>query len=130
MKTDSRVALLRSMLRIRRVEEIADGSKLARDQDWITPQAYFRERRGGRHLGVDDMYFGAAARDRQLRDGEAKLRDIEERLRAVVRVQSMLDHAFLTREVSTDFEAESVAERLVRRAKTWIGTVNVSPPLS
>jgi len=75
--------LLRNLDRIRRVEEIADGSKLARDQDWITPQGYFRERRGGRHLGVDDMYFGAAARDRQLRDGEAKLRDIEERLRDI-----------------------------------------------
>jgi chromosome segregation ATPase len=75
--------LLRNLERIRRVEDIADGSKLPRDQDWITPQGYFRERRGGRHLGVDDMYFGAAARDRQLRDGEAKLRDIENRLRDI-----------------------------------------------
>lgn len=60
----------------------------------------------------------------------AVLCEIEGRLRAVVRVQSMLEHAFLTPEVSTDFESESVAERLVRRARTWIGTVIVSPPLS
>jgi chromosome segregation ATPase len=75
--------LLRNLDRIRRVEDIADGSKFGREQDWITPQGYFRERRGGRHLGVDDMYFGAGARDRQLRDGEAKLRDIESRLRDI-----------------------------------------------
>jgi chromosome segregation ATPase len=75
--------LLRNLDRIRRVEDIADGSKFGREQDWITPQGYFRERRGGRHLGVDDMYFGATARDRQLRDGEAKLRDIESRLRDI-----------------------------------------------
>ncbi|GAA0901112.1 hypothetical protein GCM10009552_03330 [Rothia nasimurium] len=75
--------LLRNLDRIRRVDDIAEGSKFGREQDWITPQGYFRERRGGRHLGVDDMYFGAAARDRQLRDGEAKLREVETRLREI-----------------------------------------------
>ncbi|MDY1549117.1 AAA family ATPase [Luteibacter sahnii] len=75
--------LLRNLDRIRRVDDIAEGSRLGREQDWITPQGYFRERRGGRHLGVDDMYFGAAARERQLRDGEARLLDIEGRLRAI-----------------------------------------------
>ncbi|MGA7437317.1 MAG: AAA family ATPase [Luteibacter sp.] len=75
--------LLRNLDRIQRVEDVPEGSKLGRDQDWITPQGYFRERRGGRHLGVDDMYFGASARERQLRDGETKLREIEDRLRAI-----------------------------------------------
>src|SRR5262249_17101663 len=60
----------------------------------------------------------------------AVLCEIEGRLRAVVRVQSMVEHVFLTPEVLTDFESESVAERLARRARTWIGTVNVSPPLA
>jgi chromosome segregation protein len=72
--------LLRQLDRIRRVEDITDGARLAKDQDWITPQGYFRERRGGRHLGVDDVYFGTAARERQLQDGEARLQDIENRL--------------------------------------------------
>ncbi|HEY4091109.1 MAG TPA: AAA family ATPase [Luteibacter sp.] len=75
--------LLRNLDRIQRVEDVPEGSKLGRDQDWITPQGYFRERRGGRHLGVDDMYFGASARERQLRDGETRLREIEDRLRAI-----------------------------------------------
>jgi chromosome segregation ATPase len=75
--------LLRNLDRIRRVEDIAEGATCGKDQDWITPQGYFRERRGGRHLGVDDMYFGSGARERQLRDGEAALRDIETRLRDI-----------------------------------------------
>jgi hypothetical protein len=59
----------------------------------------------------------------------AVLCELEGRLRAVVRVQSMVEHTFPGPEVSTDFEPESVAERLERREKTWIGTVDVSPPL-
>jgi hypothetical protein len=54
--------------------------------------------------------------------------EIDGRLRAVVRVQSMLNHTFAS-EAATDFDDESVAGRLARRAKTWIGTVEVSPPL-
>jgi chromosome segregation ATPase len=72
--------LLRQLDRIRRVDDVADGTKLGKEQDWITPQGYFRERRGGRHLGVDDVYFGSAARERQLREGEARLQRIEEQL--------------------------------------------------
>lgn len=60
----------------------------------------------------------------------AVLSEIEGRLRAVVRVQSMVDHAFPAPEVATDFESESITERLGRRARTWIGTVDVSPPLA
>ena len=54
--------------------------------------------------------------------------EIDDRLRAVVRVQSMMDHAFAP-EAPTDFEDESVAGRLERRARNWIGTVEVFPPL-
>jgi hypothetical protein len=59
----------------------------------------------------------------------AVLCEIDDRLRAVVRVQSMVDHAFLASETPTDFDDESVAGRLERRARNWIGTVEVSPPL-
>jgi hypothetical protein len=60
----------------------------------------------------------------------AVLCEIEGRLRAVVRVQSMVEHVFPTPEIATDFESESVAERLERRARTWIGTVDLSSPLA
>lgn len=58
----------------------------------------------------------------------AVLSEIEGRLQAVARVQSILEHAFAP-EKPTDFEAEAVSERLERRARSWIGTVEVSPPL-
>ena len=59
----------------------------------------------------------------------AVLCEIDDRLRAVVTVQSMVEHTLRAPETPTDFEAESVAERLERRARTWIDTVEVSPPL-
>lgn len=59
----------------------------------------------------------------------AVLCEIEGRLRAVVRVQSMPEHLFPAPEVPTNFDLESVAERLERRARTWIGSVDVVPPL-
>jgi hypothetical protein len=54
---------------------------------------------------------------------------IEGRLRAVVRSQAMIDHVFSAPEVPTDFEDESVENRLARRARTWIGSVTTSPAL-
>lgn len=60
----------------------------------------------------------------------AAICQIEDRLRAVVRSQTMVDHAFSTPEMATDFEDESVEQRLARRAKTWIGSVTISPPLN
>ena len=70
--------------RIQRVDSVKQGAALPSGQDWITPQGYFRERRGGRHLGVDDLYFGAAARERQLAAGEKRLASIEQRLRELI----------------------------------------------
>lgn len=55
--------------------------------------------------------------------------EVAGRVRAVVRVQSMVAHSFPAPEVSTDFDSESVEERLQRRVRTWIGTVTISPPL-
>lgn len=59
----------------------------------------------------------------------AVISKIDGRLRAVVRSQAMVDHRFSAPEVATYFEEESVESRLARRARTWIGSVMVSPPL-
>ncbi len=53
---------------------------------------------------------------------------IEGRLRAVARSQAMIGYVFSAPEVATDFDGESVEERLARRARTWIGSVAISPP--
>lgn len=75
--------LVRQLDRIRRVDDVDEGSKLPRDQDWITPQGYFRERRGGRHMGVEDFYFGKAARELQLRRGEQRRQTLDDERRAL-----------------------------------------------
>lgn len=54
---------------------------------------------------------------------------LEGRLRAVVRSQSMVDHRFTAPGLATDFEDESIDGRLARRARTWIGSVTLTPPL-
>jgi hypothetical protein len=42
----------------------------------------------------------------------------------------MVDHVFSEAEVTTDFEDESVEQRLARRATTWVGSVTLAPPLN
>ena len=72
--------LVQQLDRVQRVEQVEDGRRLARDQDWITAQGYFRERRGGRFLGVDDIWFGAAALEKQRQRGEQQLAEWESEL--------------------------------------------------
>jgi hypothetical protein len=59
----------------------------------------------------------------------AAICQVDGRLRAVVRSQSMIDHPFSAPELATHFEDESIESRLARRARTWIGSVTRSPPL-
>lgn len=52
--------------RVSRVDSVADGEAV--DGDWITPDGFYRERRGARHIGVavHDYAFGEAARQAAL----------------------------------------------------------------
>jgi hypothetical protein len=53
------------------------------------------------------------------------LSETEGSLRAVINVKPMLDHHFTAAPVITDFEGETVEERLARRARNWTGNVVV-----
>lgn len=57
----------------RRVADEREGEALG--GEWITPDGYLRERRGGRHIGVaaHDLAFGEAARQARLAQVEARL---------------------------------------------------------
>ncbi len=106
--------LTRQLDRIQRVASVADGARLPREQDWITRDGYFRERRGGRHLGVDDLYFGRAAR-------EAQLRRAAERLDALQAEQQKLrdERAALTQrigEAEARLKGVQAADQLAARA--------------
>jgi chromosome segregation ATPase len=61
--------LLDQLAHIRRVDSVDDGLRLGKGgQEWITPQAYHHERRGGRSLWVEPARyrFGQAGRAQRL----------------------------------------------------------------
>lgn len=67
--------------RIRRVDNAQAAAKLPRDQDWITREAYHRERRGARHLGVPhDFWFGELARQTRLESLQKEVAELDKQL--------------------------------------------------
>ena len=60
--------LIEQLSRITRVDSIEQGTKLGSHEEWITPDAYHRERRGGRSLFVEPSRyrFGEAGRTQRL----------------------------------------------------------------
>jgi chromosome segregation ATPase len=60
--------LLEQLARISRVDSVEAGLRLSGNEEWITPEAYHRERRGGRSLFVEAARyrFGQAGRTQRL----------------------------------------------------------------
>ncbi len=71
--------LIDQLARIERVESVDAGFKLANTEEWITPDAYHRERRGGRSLFVEaSRYrFGQAGRTQRLEALQKSLPGLE-----------------------------------------------------
>lgn len=109
--------LPRQLERIQRVDEIKQGAHLPRDQEWITPAGYYKERRGGRHLGVDDSYFGTAARERQLREGEQRLAELESRLLELVDERRVLSQR--VNEIEAQLKGSQAGAQLAARAEEF-----------
>ncbi len=70
--------LIDQLERIERVDSVEDGFK-ARSDEWITPDAYHRERRGGRSLFVEPSRyrFGAAGKTQRLEAIQKSLPGLE-----------------------------------------------------
>ena len=60
--------LIDQLSRITRVESVEEGAKLGNIEEWITPEAYHKERRGGRSLFVEvSRYrFGSAGKTQRM----------------------------------------------------------------
>ena len=60
--------LIDQLSRITRVESVEDGAKLGNIEEWITPDAYHKERRGGRSLFVEAARyrFGSAGKTQRM----------------------------------------------------------------
>jgi chromosome segregation ATPase len=71
--------LIDQLARITRVDSIDDGMRLPKNEEWITPEAYHRERRGGRSLYVEAARyrFGQAGRTQRLEALQKSLPKLE-----------------------------------------------------
>ena len=71
--------LLEQLSKIERVASVAEGTQLPAHCEWITPQAYHHERRGGRSLFVEAARyrFGSAGRSQRLHALQNKLKQLE-----------------------------------------------------
>lgn len=71
--------LIEQLSRITRVDSVEAGAKLGNNEEWITPEAYHRERRGGRSLFVEaSRYrFGDAGRVQRIAALQASLPKLE-----------------------------------------------------
>lgn len=74
--------LVERLNHIRRVETVAEGHALPNEVSWVTREGYYRERLGGRYIGVDaeKFLFGEAARKNQLAETERELAGMERRI--------------------------------------------------
>lgn len=115
------VWLLRQLAQIRRVESTAEGtastaSSTGKSSDWITPQAYWRDARGGRSVWVDpaEYQFGAAALAARRESLERRLADLDRQLGQLAQLQTAAQ-----RQLDATLEATKghrAAEELARRA--------------
>lgn len=67
---------------VQRVQTIAEGGRLGSQQSWITVDGFHKERRGGRHIGVDaqDHCFGEGARQARLHAVDDELQQLQQLL--------------------------------------------------
>lgn len=71
--------LLEQLSHIQCVDSVDEGLRLGQNSEWITPEAYHRERRGGRSLWVEPSRyrFGQAGRAQRLQALQAALPKME-----------------------------------------------------
>jgi len=106
--------LLKQLAQIRCVESTEAGSQCG--GEWITPQAYWRDGRGGRSVWVDPEHyqFGAAAMSARTTSIQRRLAALDETLQQVATAQSENQ-----RQLAAAHEASKghrAAEELLRRS--------------
>jgi chromosome segregation ATPase len=85
--------LVERLNHIRRVETVAEGHAQANDISWVTREGYYRERLGGRYIGVDadKFLFGAAAIKNLLTETERELIGVAQRIENLKEQNIVLD---------------------------------------
>lgn len=111
------VWLLRQLAQIRRVASTEEGAR--RGGEWITPQAYWRDGRGGRSVWVEPVHhqFGAAALASRKTSIEQRLLQLDKELTVIAREQGEVK-----RQLDAAIEAgkgHRAAEELARRSEEF-----------
>ncbi|MGH8470043.1 MAG: ATP-binding protein [Gammaproteobacteria bacterium] len=105
--------------RVQRVENAQAGARLPAAQDWITPQGYQRERRGGRYIAVaeGDYHFGELARRTRLAASQSESREIESQLARLELKRHGLHGSILEKQAAID--GLNAAQMLAARAEEF-----------
>jgi chromosome segregation ATPase len=120
--------LIDQLARITRVDSVDDGMRLSKSEEWITPEAYHRERRGGRSLFVEASRYrfgqaGRAQRLAALQKSLPKLEEEEDQLTLRIRKLAGETSALKTRIAGVDAARELAA----RQAEFEEAERNVTP---
>lgn len=118
--------LPRLLDRIQRVSDVAAAQRLASGQDWVTPEGYHREHRGGRFIGVEqkDYQFGAAAHlarlqtlETALEQQQQLLHSLEQELETSEKRRGQIEN--LLEGVDADGQLAAEADTFARAASQW-----------
>lgn len=115
--------------RIRRVENVQEGRALSGDQSWITRQGYHRERRGGRHIGVEagKYQFGEGARAALVSEAERKAAELAGREGELKKKGEALTRRI--GELNALLAGEDAARQLAARGDEFAGAEKDLPDL-
>lgn len=111
--------LLKQLAQIRRVDSTAEGLKLGAGQEWITPEAYWRDPRGGRSVWVDPSQhqFGAAALTARRASIEARLAQLDAQLTQTAQRQTDTQRQLSAAQDAS--KGHRAAEELARRGEEF-----------
>ena len=112
--------------RIRRVDSVEAARDLPRDIEWITRDAYHRERRGARHLGrPHEFHFGELARQTRIEQLEADIRTLDHELQQLrPRVTEASDRLTALRQRLLGLQS---AQLLAARAQAYVEAEQALP---
>ncbi len=120
--------LLRQLSNIRCVDSTEQGVK--QGGEWITPQAYYRDGRGGRSVWVDpgEHQFGASAIASRRQSIEQRLSQLDERLTQVAQEQATVQRQL--KDVQHAAQGHKAAQELANRSEEFAQAKSALPELT
>jgi chromosome segregation ATPase len=120
--------LLRQLAHIQRVDDTAEGVR--QGGEWITPQAYHRDARGGRSVWIDaDQHqFGAAAMASRRQSIERRLSQLDEQLTRVAHEQQTVLRQ--CKDAQHAAQGHKAVQELARRSEEFAQARSALPELA